>query len=540
MDKKVCAKCGAENAATRYFCGMCGSFLNMDNYEESHYLAHQLKLVRIADNLRHMSLKESIPDELYEHYAEKMERYEAIYNLPEFPRNKQLIGKMKDFLELCRHPEFQIAFVGTIKTGKSTLINALLGDNYASMAVTPETAALTKFRYSPKDYVQVEFYSAAEWKKLWASRNNAEKFMEEYNELHADDHKDLWVGHPLEHKELAREEVKDELTKWSSSQSPEHYFVKEIEVGISTLPHDFPPQVVFVDTPGLFDPVAYRSKITQDYIRKAHAVFVCVDAQKVSQPEIEIIASVFALSSNNKEKVHIVATHWDKLNNPEEDWKEQKDYLVRQLTGKGFFPDNQTASENIIPTAAYIHNLCRDYDIIDNKDRKSLKKFAIDFDYDADKPSDRECMTEKANIHTVYRIIKEKLADNYRRFLSDDIKNKYLTIHHDLARIAEDMHKEATDLLQASESSLDEFKQKAEQKRQDVEEIAKVTGQLNKIMDDVETATARQMEEICGQLRLKVNPAYVRANAKQSKSNLRSAKEKVKKAGKSFWPFGRR
>lgn len=71
MDKKVCAKCGAENAATRYFCGMCGSFLNMDDYEESHYLAHQLKLVRIADNLRHMSLKESIPDELYEHYAEK-------------------------------------------------------------------------------------------------------------------------------------------------------------------------------------------------------------------------------------------------------------------------------------------------------------------------------------------------------------------------------------------------------------------------------------------------------------------------------------
>lgn len=94
--------------------------------------------------------------------------------------------------------------------------------------------------------------------------------------------------------------------------------------------------------------------------------------------------------------------------------------------------------------------------------------------------------------------------------------------------------------MQASESSLDEFKQKAEQKRQDVEEIAKVTGQLNKIMDDVETATARQMEEICGKLRLKVNPSYVRANAKQSKSNLRSAKEKVKKAGKNFWPFGRR
>ena len=329
MDKKVCPNCGSENKLSRYFCTNCGAFLEVEKYEEKNYLQHQLKFMRIVDNLRHMRLTENVPDELYAHYAEKMERYDAIYNLPEFPLNKQLSEKIKDFLNLCRHPEFQIAFVGTIKTGKSTLINALLGDNYASMAVTPETAALTKFRFSPRDYVQVKFYSPDEWEKLWSSRNNAEKFMEEYNALNAEVYKSQWVGHEIERKELAKEEVKDELTKWSSSKSPEHYFVKEIEVGISTLPKDFPPQVVFVDTPGLFDPVAYRSQLTQNYIRRANAVFVCVDAQKVNQPEIETIASVFALSSNDKDKVHIIATHWDKLNNPEDDWHEQKEYLGR-------------------------------------------------------------------------------------------------------------------------------------------------------------------------------------------------------------------
>ena len=120
-------------------------------------------------------------------------------------------------------------------------------------------------------------------------------------------------------KSLGRNQIEDELTKWSSSRSPVHYFVKEIEVGISSLPKDFPPQVVFVDTPGLLDPVAYRSELTKQYIRRADAVFVCVQAKSIQQPEIETISSVFSFSSNDKEKVHIVATQWDTMNNPEKD-----------------------------------------------------------------------------------------------------------------------------------------------------------------------------------------------------------------------------
>ena len=119
-----------------------------------------------------------------------------------------------------------------------------------------------------------------------------------------------------DYSEIPNSKIEQALKQWSSSQCPEHYFVREIEVGISTLPEILPEQVVFVDTPGLHDPVAYRSQITMDYIRKANAVFVCVDAQKQQKPEIETISAVFSFSSHNKNKVHIVATHLDKLNNP--------------------------------------------------------------------------------------------------------------------------------------------------------------------------------------------------------------------------------
>ena len=80
-----------------------------------------------------------------------------------------------------------LALVGENGAGKSTLINALLGHEYASMDVTPETAALTKFRSSERDYVHVKFYSKAEWDNLWASvQKGADKFLEEYKKLAID------------------------------------------------------------------------------------------------------------------------------------------------------------------------------------------------------------------------------------------------------------------------------------------------------------------------------------------------------------------
>ena len=180
-----CQKCGKDNNSSRYFCMDCGSLLDTSSFPNSSvYEDSELKIRRILENLEITPHSSIIWDDTVDLYTKKVERYRAIMNLPEMKSDGGVGEKMTDFLELCTKPEFQIAFVGTIKTGKSTLINALLGHNYASMAVTPETAALTKFRSSPRDYVKVIFYSKNEWKKLWDSRTTgADAFMKEYNEL---------------------------------------------------------------------------------------------------------------------------------------------------------------------------------------------------------------------------------------------------------------------------------------------------------------------------------------------------------------------
>ena len=496
----VCPSCGKEQRETRLFCEECGSFLDADKFENKNlYELPEIKIKRILENLKYTPHNKIVWSDMVDLYTKKVEKYKALTALPEMAKgiSSDMPEKLNHFLRLCREPEFQIAFVGTIKTGKSTLINSLLGHNYASMAVTPETAALTKFRSSPRDYVHVEFYTVQEWKKLWESRTLAAgAFMIEYMALRANTQKAKWVGHAPIHKEVANEDIEKELSRWSSSRSAEHYFVREIEVGISSLPENFPKQVVFVDTPGLSDPVTYRSEITKGYIRNANAVFVCVEAKKLQKEEIDTIASVFSFSSHNKSKVHIIATHWDKLNNPEEDWKKEKDWMKKQLVGKGFFDTAELAETNIMYSAAYIYNLCRDYAKLERAGRKPLMQFAIamDLDYENLKGCIPEIM-KMTNIAAIEKVVQEKLAGKYQTFLCQDIEREYNDIVHTLKRNATDRKKEAGEIIRFSSAGRQEVEKKLQEQKRNYEEIQKNRERLEKALRMVEENTEKRLNQ---------------------------------------------
>lgn len=499
----TCPKCGKKNEENRYFCKECGALISTSSFSNQNvYSDSELKVMRILENIDKTPHSTVLWNDTIDMYTRKVEKFKALMNLPEMKNDGGIIEKMEDFLELCTKPEFQIAFVGTIKTGKSTLINALLGHNYASMAVTPETAALTKFRSNPRDYIKVTFYSKSEWAELWASRTSAaDEFMKEYDERNADSCKDKWVGHDPIYKEIANADIEKELAIWSSSKYAEHFFVKEIEVGISSLPEEFPKQVVFVDTPGLSDPVAYRSEITKQYIRKANAVFVCVDAQKVQKSEIETISSVFSFSSHNKNKVHIIATHWDKLNNPEEDWIEQKAWLLKRLVGKGFFDTAEMAETNIMHSAAHIYNLCRDFNAISDKEKISLMQFALGMGMDISNL--KYClpeMKEKTNIESILNVVTEKLASNYQMLLCQDIERKYLDIVYTLKRIAGDERKETRDIIEITNADIEKMKAKVEEQRRNYEEIVACKQQLTAVLKTVEKNTSKRLDAILSQL----------------------------------------
>lgn len=504
---KICEQCQKENDDNVYFCRKCGSLLGSGEVKNKDvYAMDEFKIGRILDNLRsNVPHTKIVWDDTVDLYTRKVEKCRALIGIPETGagNNTDIADKMVDFLNMCKTSEFQIAFVGTIKTGKSTLINALLGSDYASMAVTPETAALTKFRSSPRDYVRVKFYSPEEWDKLWESRTSAaDAFMQEYEELHAEEQKSTWVGHGEEYTELPNDKIKEELKKWSSSKSAEHYFVKEIEVGISTLPKSIPEQVVFVDTPGLSDPVAYRSEITQDYIRRANAVFVCVDAQKIEKAEIETISTVFSFSSHDKNKVHIIATHYDKLNNPKEDWEAQKAYHKKCLVGKAFFDTEEQAESNIKKAAAYIYNLCRDYGKLEKTQKNSLSQFALTLDLDLDKLRDNiPAMEKETGVEEISNVINEQLAGKYRELLMQDLKQKYDDIITTLRRMAEEREADEKKLIDSSDSSVEELAEQLAIHQKKYEQIKNSSNQLRAFMKSTQKETEDRLDYIVTNLR---------------------------------------
>ena len=535
-----CLKCDKDNQDSRYFCSKCGAFLRADGIDSKELITlPEMKMMRILENLKDTPHHKIVWDNVVDSYVENVEKYKALYEIDDIKENYNsgLARKMENFLETCRNSEFQIAFVGTIKTGKSTLINALLGKNYASMSVTPETAALTKFRSSEKDYIKITFYDKVEWEKLWNSMSSsADKFMEEYNRLNAADCLKNYIGRKTLQKYVQNSEIEEELKPWTSSQYPQHYFVKEVEVGISNLPAAFPSQVVFVDTPGLSDPVAYRSEITRNYIRRANAVFVCVEAQKLQQAEMETLYSVFSFSKHNKKKVHVIATHWDTLNHPEEDWEKQRGYMYDQLTSPACYDTLEMAQENITYASAYIHNLCRDFDSMTPDEQKKAKKPLRSFlDNYEDDPEEREMkvgdqldfMQEKANVQTIYKIIQERLVDNYKEVLAKDIAIQYHDIIYGLKRAVRESRALKKELLETAQAGLQERRKKVEENKKACEEIRACQEQLQAYIKNVDERTNNNLQKILEAMDRKPDPDYMVKGKKLYDGTLKAIKKFV-------------
>ncbi len=236
--------------------------------------------------------------------------------------NEQIEGLQKALSNAQTPEHYKVAIVGQFKVGKSSFVNAFCDTkNLASVKTTPETAAITIFRYSDKVHAEIQMISKDRWDKMVETYQtnpsdsvtryqNLLKDLENLGKSNADSknqppkQKDLenpgksnvdsknqpptvtlaelekeYISNPSVIKQLecvdwndkgARKEFTTQVQKFMSKGNLAHYFVDKVIVYVPV--PLLQEGIELIDTPGLEDPDTYRVNLTNESVKEADVI----------------------------------------------------------------------------------------------------------------------------------------------------------------------------------------------------------------------------------------------------------------------------
>lgn len=236
------------------------------------------------------------------------------------------IDALDAVLERTSLPEhYRVAVVGSFKVGKSSFINRVCNiGNLASVSTNPETATITRFRYSSQARAEVHFISRASWENMRALHETDEndpqakryqRFYEKIVQQHEKAREARAAGKkvPLTHEpdELLSKYVTHEcepvvidcpdwhdpkglkafaskIKAFVSSRDPLHCLVERVEV-FAPIPL-IQEGIELIDTPGLDDTDAYRVQATEKEVSDVDAIlFLTHSGRSYSQSDKDFI-----------------------------------------------------------------------------------------------------------------------------------------------------------------------------------------------------------------------------------------------------------
>lgn len=510
-ERRRCPECQTKMRSWQLICPKCGCVHYLKDGESGEHTRKKLK--QISEVIKEgAKFEEILWNETAQKTARVLNKVNVLAEIGELPSyTKELAGDIEELLHKCKDAEFQIAIVGVMKAGKSFLMNALMGIEIASVEVNPETAALTKFRSADGFYINVKFHNEKQWTKLKdsarISKNVGEHSLKEMLKNPAIEKMERkWIGH----KDLFNvcgnlSELKEKVKRYTSSQTAEHLFVSEVEVGVDRNTFNMPQEVVFVDTPGLKDPVKYRSEITREYIKKADAVLIAVPTAALTTEGNEIITTVLDCTDANK--AYIVATQKD-LKDKEEDCEKIVSLWVKQLIAAKRYPNERSVRNRIILTSAKMDLLMSKWLSLSEEEREDLEQFSID-DYTAlehfvkrtlnnhrysieNLPDDEESshvIERNAGILTLRRKLSENLITKYREIKILDIQDAYLRCKKQIRNICKNDIRQCENAIAIAEAGTEAIRKRVEELSMEQktlqEESEEIKKEANKLKYDV-------------------------------------------------------
>ena len=243
---------------------------------------------------------------------------DTIVELSDIFSSLDLKDELKDNKKYLNTQKFSIGITGVMNAGKSTMLNALMGQEILGSAVVPETANLTIVKHG-KPGAKVFYWNKKEWDKIENSAKSLEAIKDFVNETHkifGDDLKDI-----IQEESLVEKVDIHNLAAYTSAEASgkKCNLVKYVELksDLSFLENG----IEIVDTPGLDDPVIQREEITKEYLAKCDLMLHLMNvSQSATLKDVDFI--IDALLYQNITKLLIVITRADTVS------REQLDEVI--------------------------------------------------------------------------------------------------------------------------------------------------------------------------------------------------------------------
>ena len=316
--------------------------------------------------------------------------------------------------------------------------------------------------------------------------------------MNADAEKSKWLNHEGFTKSFeGKAELKAEIERWTSSKSPVHYFVKEVSVGLKDF--DMPEGVVFIDTPGLNDVVEFRSNITRQYINRANAVFMCVKSDSLTGDELKTLYRVFTNTHGKVNKVYVIGTQLDTLNEPKEDWALQSKEWTKYLEEPSCYGDKKLVETNLIPVSGFLYSLLEDYRAgrLDDDKNFDLESALLKLRIRRNQLDERfDELEDFTNIKFLYKKIQSEVVDKYKSELLDDIRRAYENCQFGLKKVLGDKKVEQEKVIRDSQLNIDEIRGKLEKQQAELEQVQKDKSDLETFVKQLKAETSKRVEEV--------------------------------------------
>ena len=251
------------------------------HFEKISNFLNELKLEQIVKNTK-------LNTSFLQNLASLNEIYE---NLCEYFKNENqasLYQRLKNAEQNANNSRFYVAITGIINAGKSSTLNALIGQNILGVSNIPETASISVLSYakSEQEHAKIEFW---------------DKNLQELMGLKVKDLNELSVS-------------LNELKNYTGANSELARYIKQSELFLDL--EILKDGLSIVDTPGLDDAVIWREELTKSYINKCDYILHLMNAtQAASKKDMLFICA--ALKNAKSSEFGVILTHIDELNETE-------------------------------------------------------------------------------------------------------------------------------------------------------------------------------------------------------------------------------